>query len=183
MTDHFERSWQQLVVIEGGFVDDASDSGGATRYGITEAVARAHGYQGAMRDLPKPLARSIAKDAYWNVMRLDDVAARSLAVAEELFDTGYNMGVGRAGAFLQRSLNVLNREQRDYPDLKVDGVLGQMTVHALDRYIAGRGPQGERVLLRVLNALQGNGYVELAERRAKDEKYVYGWFLNRVAMS
>jgi lysozyme family protein len=29
------------------FVDHPSDRGGATRFGITEAVARAHGYRGA----------------------------------------------------------------------------------------------------------------------------------------
>ena len=40
---------------------------------------------------------------------------------------------------------------------------------------------GEVVLVRALNSLQGAFYVELAEKRQKDEAFVYGWLLNRVA--
>jgi hypothetical protein len=34
----------------------------------------------------------------------------------------------------------------------------------------------------MLNSLQGSSYVEIAERREKDEKWIYGWFKNRVVM-
>ena len=33
----------ELIEREGGFVSHPADRGGPTRYGITEAVARAHG--------------------------------------------------------------------------------------------------------------------------------------------
>ena len=48
-----------LIGLEGDFVDDPADSGGATRYGVTEAVARAEGYRGPMARLPRPTAESI----------------------------------------------------------------------------------------------------------------------------
>ena len=59
--DHsgIERMLDELVEREGGFVDHPADRGGATRYGITEAVARAHGYRGAMRQLPRAEALNI----------------------------------------------------------------------------------------------------------------------------
>lgn len=176
----FDSVFTTTLALEGGFVDDPRDSGGATRYGITERVARANGYAGPMRELPIAEARRIAKAQYWDTLRLDDVDRLSPAIAKELFDTGYNMGIVAAGRMLQRSLNVLNRQGADYGDLVADGVLGPMSIAALRAYLAKRGPAGAAVLLRALNALQGAAYIELAERRAKDEAFVYGWLKNRV---
>ena len=42
-----------LIEREGGYVNHPADKGGPTCFGITEAVARAHGYAGAMRSLPR----------------------------------------------------------------------------------------------------------------------------------
>ena len=41
-----------VISREGGYADQSADRGGATRWGITEAVARAHGYRGDMRAFP-----------------------------------------------------------------------------------------------------------------------------------
>lgn len=169
---------------EGGFSDDPKDSGGATKYGITERVARAWGYTGDMRDLPLDDAEAIAKAMYWDPLRLDQVDELAPSVAHELFDTGYNMGIAAAGRILQRALNALNREQADYPDVEVDGVVGLMTIAALRAYItrARRGKQGVAVLLRALNVLQGAEYIAIAERSPPKERFVFGWLLNRVTV-
>ncbi|KQU81624.1 MULTISPECIES: putative peptidoglycan-binding domain-containing protein [unclassified Rhizobacter] len=90
---------------------------------------------------------------------------------------------GATGTFLQRALNVLNMEGTWYPDVQADGRIGPMTIAALREYMRRRGAGGQVVLLRALNALQGAFYVELAERRAKDEAFVYGWLLNRVEIT
>ena len=42
-----------LIEREGGYSNHPADKGGPTCFGITEAVARAHGYAGAMRNLPR----------------------------------------------------------------------------------------------------------------------------------
>ena len=44
---------EALIEREGGYANHPADKGGPTCFGITEAVARAHGYAGAMRDLPR----------------------------------------------------------------------------------------------------------------------------------
>jgi len=180
MSDAFTAALQQSLGIEGDFSDDPADSGGATRFGITEAVARRHGYTGLMRELPPDTARAIYRADYWDAQSLDAVAILSWRIAFEIFDTGVNMGTSQSGEFLQMALNALNRRATDYDDLEVDGEIGSKTLDALTAYIHRRGKGGETVLLRALNALQGAGYIELAERREKDERFVFGWFLHRV---
>lgn len=171
-----------IIDREGGYVNDPRDSGGETMYGITVAVARKYGYSGRMAALPRETAFKIYESLYWKSLSLDQVEAIAPRVAAEMADTGVNMGTGRAAGFLQRSLNALNREQSDFNDLIVDHKIGGGTILALQTYIQRRGTEGERVLVCMLNCLQGAFYVELAEKRQKDERFVYGWFLHRVSL-
>ena len=170
-----------LLEREGGYVNHPADKGGPTCFGITEAVARAHGYAGPMRQLPRDEAAAIYTRLYWLRPRLDEVARRSQRLAAELFDTGVNMGPAVAVTFLQRALTALNRNGRDYPDLVPDGRVGSQTLAALDAFLELRGKTGaERVLLRSLEALQGERYLRLAERRPANEAFLYGWLANRI---
>ena len=176
-----ERLLEALIEREGGYVDHPADRGGPTRYGITEAVARAHGYRGPMRLLPRDEAQAIYRRLYWLRPRFDQVAARAPRIAAELFDTGVNMGPAVAVNFLQRALTALNRNGRDFADLVPDGRVGPATLAALDSFLEARGKRGgETVLLHALEALQGERYVRLAERRPANEAFLYGWLANRI---
>ncbi|HEX5257454.1 MAG TPA: glycosyl hydrolase 108 family protein [Sphingomicrobium sp.] len=179
---------------EGGYADNPADKGGPTCFGITQAVARANGYCGPMRQLPREEAVTIYKRLYWLGPALDQVATRSARIAAELFDTGANMGPAVAITFLQRALTALNRNGSDYPDLTPDGRIGPQTLAALDAFLKVRGSSplvgvaggdqqktgGETVLLRALEALQGERYLRLAERRPANEAFLYGWLANRI---
>ena len=171
----------QLIEREGGFVDHPADRGGATNFGITEAVARAHGYGGPMSLLPRDQASAIYARLYWIRPRFSEVARRAPRIAAELFDTGVNMGPGVAATFLQRLLTALNRNAKDYPDLVPDGRVGPATLAALDRFLDVRGAvAGETVLLKALEALQGERYLRLAEKRPANEAFLYGWLASRI---
>lgn len=169
-----------LIDREGGYADHPADRGGPTNFGITEAVARAHGYAGDMRRLPRDIASRIYRRIYWLRPRFDAVAERAPKIAAELFDTGANMGPRVATGFLQRALNALNRGARDYADVAVDGRIGPATLAALDGFLAARGRAGETVLLKAIEALQGERYLRLAERRPANEAFLYGWLANRI---
>lgn len=171
----FERAVAHTLGIEGGYADDPADRGGKTNWGITEAVAREHGYVGDMRALPKARALAIYRLLYWDRIGLDWIAAVDPAIAGEVFDTGVNMGVSVACRFLQRVLNALNRGGTDYPDLVVDGVAGPATAQALRALLRLRGAEGRTVVLRYLDALQGARYVDLAEQRVANETFMFGW--------
>lgn len=176
----FANAWAKTGRAEGGYVDDPEDSGGETNHGITKEVAREQGYGGPMCDLTPERAERIAKREYWDVMLLDEVASLSAQIAAEMFDTGFNTGPVRAVGFLQRSLNALNRQEKDYDDVLVDGKSGPRTLRSLALFI-NRRRYGVKVMLRALNGLQLEFYIGLVERRKKDERFLYGWILNRVS--
>lgn len=180
MTTAFDLALAHTLGIEGDFTNIPADSGGATRFGITERVARAFGYMDSMELLPLSLAKRIYRENYWDLLHLDMVVLQSVPVALELFDTCVNTKQGFAARSLQRLLNVFNREQKDYSDIEVDGLIGAGTIQALRAFMNHRGELGEKVLVEALNSLQGAFYTELAEARSKDEAFTFGWFANRV---
>jgi lysozyme family protein len=177
----FDDAIAKLSQIEGGYSNDPADAGGETNFGITLATARAFGYNEPMKDMPREVAVWIYRKRYWDALTLDTVALLSPDLAGELFDSAVNCGPDVAGKWLQRSLNALNAGGTLYPDVSADGRVGPMTIAALREYLHKRGPDGDKVLLRALNALQGAFYIGLAESMPKDERFVYGWLFNRVS--
>jgi len=111
---------------------------------------------------------------YWNLFCGDDVLDQQLA--NELFDTGVNMGVTRAVDFLQKALNILNRNESLYSDIEEDGKFGNETMKALNAYLA---TDGIGLLLKIINILQGMHYIEYARKNPKQERFMRGW-MNRV---
>lgn len=49
----------RVMTTEGDYADHRRDPGGPTRYGITKATARHHGYHGAMANMPRDVATMI----------------------------------------------------------------------------------------------------------------------------
>ena len=171
----------EVIGREGGYSNHPADRGGATRWGVTEAVARAHGYRGDMRSYPREEAVSVYRRLYWLRPGFDRVAELAPKLAAELFDTGVNMGPAVAAGFLQRALNALNRGASEYADIAVDRKIGPATIEALKRFLARRGKAGEAVLMKALEALQGERYLRLSEERPANEAFLYGWLARRVA--
>jgi lysozyme family protein len=170
----------EVIAREGGYSDHPADRGGPTNMGITRAVARDNGYYGDMKLLPRAFAETLYRRLYWDQPGFAFVAEVSRSIAAELFDTAVNMGAPTATGFLQRALNALNRNQMDYPDLKLDKVIGARTLDALRRFRSLRGAAGDKVLLKAMEALQGERYIALAESRPANEAFLYGWLANRI---
>lgn len=163
-----------------GYVDHPDDPGGETNYGITKAVARSYGYEGPMREIPYKTVLEIYRRQYWNEIRGDEIPDQE--IAEELFDTGVNCGVGVAKPFLQRTLNVLNKKGVLWPDLVVDGVVGPKTVTVLVTALKS-APYYRLCILRALDSLQCVRYIELAEEKEKFETFMAGWLRTRVGVA
>ena len=169
----------QLLKHEGGYVNHSADRGGETNWGVTIAVARANGYTGPMRDMTKDQALDIYRKQYFFKPGFDKVMELSPAIAFELFDTGVNMGPTVPSRWLQRALNGLSRQGKDFSILKVDGDIGAGTIGALKAYLDKRGDEGEHRLLALLNALQGARYLDITEKNPSQSAFLFGW-LERV---
>lgn len=177
---NFERVIDDILAKESGYVDHEDDSGGPTNHGITQAVARANGYDGPMEDMPVSLAREIYRKRYIVKPGFDKVALIDAGIASELIDTGVNMGPAKASEFLQRALNAFNQKGARYADVLVDGRIGEVTLDALRKYMRFRGAEGARVMICALNVLQGERYFEILENNPSQESFAYGWIRNRV---
>lgn len=116
----FEDAFDLLMTHEGGFVHRpfSDDPGGATKYGITEAVARANGYTGDMRELPIDFAKQVYRKSYWDACQCDVLPD---SIRYPIFDAAVNSGVGQAIKWLQSCVGV-----------KVDGGLGPVTRQAVN---------------------------------------------------
>ena len=49
-------------------------------------------------------------------------------------------------------------------------------------FLAARGAAGVSVLVKALDALQGERYVQLAEARPANEAFLYGWLAGRIGL-
>lgn len=179
---NIDKLIDEAIAREGGYTNHPADRGGPTNFGITEQVARAYGYSGDMRTLPRSTAVAIYRARYWTAPGFDKISAICPAIGHELFDTGINMGTGAAAKFLQRALNALNRGAVDYPDIAADGQAGAMTRAALASYVQKRGAAGGEVLRKALDGLQAARYVEIAERNPTQEVFLFGWLANRIGV-
>lgn len=118
----YDDAFDRLIGNEGGYSFNAADPGGETMWGITARVARANGYTGDMRSLPRDKAKDIAKACYWNPCQCD---ALPDFARFDLFDAAYNSGTGQAIKWLQRAAGAVD-----------DGAMGPGTIAA----VAAAGP-------------------------------------------
>lgn len=182
----FDEGYQITSAHEGGYVNDPVDRGGETYRGISrvhhpdwsgwrrvDAQRRKTGFpQNLHRDAALQKAvKAFYKNAYWDRFRGDDIPDQALA--NELYDTAVNMGVRRAVRFLQSSLNLLNRNQKDYQDLIVDGWFGNKTLATLQLLL--RNDRNSDALVKLMNIQQGARYVEIMSGDARQERFARGW--------
>lgn len=108
----FDEAVARVIAHEGGYVNDARDPGGETKFGISK---RAYPSENIAK-LTEERAKEIYKRDYWDRLRLDELPEN---VRYPLFDVAVNSGLKSAAQFLQRACGV-----RD------DGVIGPATIAA-----------------------------------------------------
>lgn len=114
---NFDQAFDRLLGHEGGYSNNPADPGGETMWGVTARVARANGYSGRMRDLPRPVAMAIYRKLYWDALKADQLPP---AVRFDVFDGAVNSGVGQSVRWLQRAAGM--------PEREVDGMAGARTI-------------------------------------------------------
>lgn len=181
---------------EGGYVNHPNDPGGATNHGITEVVARKHGYKGDMRHLERwcELPLSPAVDENGKATKPKSVCAASILfkdyivkpgilplvqidppVAEEVFDSATNFGPGRPSRFFQNAVNEVCKT-----NLKVDGQLGPQTWAAWHECRFNVGKSACVAVLNSLDAQQQAEYDRLVRINPRLKVFYRGWINLRI---
>lgn len=174
--DNFKNAFDRTMKSEGLYSKDPTDPGGETYRGISRrffpswpgwGVIDQRGPSVKGLDL---LTEEFYRREFWDRCSGDSLPAE---VAIEIFDSAVNCGVTRACTWLQRALNLLNRNGKEYPDLVEDGKLGPGTLRTLQAHINKEG--STKILLKVMNILQGKHYLEIMQSTPTQEKYARGW--------
>ena len=145
---------------EGGYVNDPTDPGGETNYGISK---RAYP-KIDIKALTKHEAVKIYYKDYWVKYRVGDLPSN---IRHIIFDGCVNMGASRIMRILQRVVNVKGGS------LKVDGRIGKNTIAQAKKY----KPEPDR-----LRAYRVKYYADLCTRKPKLEKYYFGWYRRALAV-
>lgn len=171
-----------VFVNEGGYVNHPNDPGGATNHGITEKVARDHGYTGHMRDLKRECrvegdvcAESIYAADYIEKPGFLPLVAADPVVAEEVIDTAVNMGPARPSRFFQSAVNRLCNA-----DLAVDGRVGPATQNTWRLCRTRNGPIVCVAMLYDLDRQQEAEYDRLVRVNPSLKVFRKGWQNHRI---
>ena len=115
----FDKEFDELILAEGGYVNDKDDAGGETYLGISrknnpkwigwEVIdeEKKKGLKNITSRLKKDVAltnsaKFLYKQNYWDVLELDDIPSQN--IAHELFDTCVNCGKTTAIRIAQQVL-------------------------------------------------------------------------------
>jgi len=115
----FDRLFDWLLQLEGGFVDHPDDPGGKTKYGITEAVAARFGLK--VEEITLDDARRIYHRAYYTGSGIDKLPPPWQAA---VFLTGVLVGPSQAIKRMQQTVG-----------LAPDGVIGPATIAAARKHV------------------------------------------------
>ena len=168
---------EYIFLVEGGYFNHPNDPGGETMYGIIKTEARANGYNGAMRDLPREVACEIYLRKYWKNNGLMKI--ESFIVGLCIFDFYVNSG-SRGATIAQETVNAIytNRtgsvqfgKSVDAAGLKpiaVDGQMGDKTFEAINKI-------PPFVFISIYNVLQEDKYEDLMRNNGKLRSFDKGW--------
>ena len=163
--DVFNKIFEYILSVEGGYSNDKADKGGKTKYGIIEVEARKYGYKGDMKDLTKDIAKDIYKNKYYLSNNLDKIKDNrvALSIADWTINSG-NWGTKKA----QQTVNILKGDI-----LVVDGILGEKSIQAINSI-------NPEMFLTQYHDLQRKFYHAIVNSNSSQSVFLKGW-LNRVA--
>ena len=158
MRENWDKSFNQVLKSEGGYVNDNADHGGETNLGVTRAAWGEYKGRpirnGEMRTLTRDMVNPFYKSLYWDKVRGDELPP---GLDYAVFDFAVNAGPGRAAKFLQRAVGVAD-----------DGIIGPATMAA----VAKADPAHTLVQF---SAAKAAFYKGLVARDPSQAKFIKGW--------
>lgn len=163
----FNLAMKTVLMHEGGFSNAPEDSGGPTRYGITQADYTAYLKRPAtiadVQNMPLADAMAIYKSKYWDQMQLD--AITNATIATVIMDQGVLRGTGTIIKTVQNALK--------FPPLECDGLIGPQTIAAINNF-----PDSKLLATNILFLCQA-AYIQICVNKPNQLAFLMGW-VNRT---
>lgn len=150
----FDYAISFVLKHEGGYVNNPSDPGGATNYGVSLRFLKAAGIDidgddsidiNDIHAMDKTRARAIYKEHWWDKYGYEQI--QSLKISAKVLDMAVWMGPSRAHKILQIAMNRII----DKP-ISVDGDLGPQSLAALNKLI--HNDKGITLLAEIKNNIE-----------------------------
>lgn len=184
----FSEAYKRTNVFEGVYSNDPLDRGGETFAGLSRVhwpewggwpyIDRVKSDQlaGDPTFTPEQLKHlhrmhaELFRREFWAHVRGDDIASQ--VIANELYDSAVLAGQRQAVRWLQRSLNLCNRDEQLWPDIDDDGLVGPLTLNTIAAaYIRKR----EQLVAFWQNCYQAKHHIDQAEKHPAQEHFIAGW--------
>tara|TARA_Y100001937_G_C7092344_1_gene318367 strand:+ start:802 stop:1296 length:495 start_codon:yes stop_codon:yes gene_type:complete len=155
------KTFNEIIEVvlhhEGGYVNDPTDLGGETKYGITKRF-----YPNVdIKNLTREEAKTIYHQDYWRRGKCDEVPPHLRHI---YFDMVVNFGQGGAVKVLQQAANSKNKDK-----IMVDGGIGPNTLKAIQNLEIDR--------VRAYRVLR---FANLVIKKPEQEKFWVGWFRRAI---
>jgi lysozyme family protein len=153
----FNKGIAGTLAHEGGdtVTDDKDDTGGLTKYGISQ-----QSYPDVdIKGLTEAMAKTIYKRDYWDRVKAD--AIDNQAMANSIFDCAVNMGVSRAAKLAQ-----------EVAGASIDGKIGSQSLGKLNNI----DPEIFDLKYRLAKI---RFYAGLCNKKSSQKKFLLGW-INRT---
>ena len=151
-----------MLKLEGGYVNNPADPGGATKYGITQRTldsvrSKLHGLPSSVEALTEDQATLIYQTIQWH-----EIAGDSLppALACVLLNAAINQGTGTAVGLLQTVAKV-----------NPDGVMGPATVAAVHRWNSSYDPKQN-----IVEEFCAHVAAHYARLDSREDGFELGWY-------
>lgn len=184
----FDLAYNITIGHEGGYSNHPNDHGQMTFMGISrkyyplwngwlliDKYKRLHNFPDNLigNQALQEQVFSFYKKKFWDVNKLDQI--NNQEIANEVFDTGVNMGYRIAAEFLQKAYNLLSKNESLYKKILVDGAIGSKTLSAINNHMYPIR------IFKTINILQGSRYVSICEKDPSQEVFFAGW-IERVSV-
>ena len=166
--DNFSTAMVFVFRVEGGYVNNPVDRGGATNRGITqdtytEWLASKKLPYGDVKDISEDTAKRIYFERYWLPTKC---AVMPLRLSVVHFDACVNHGPVRGAMLLQESLGV-----------NVDGVIGPKTMAEISRTLESKDAEND--VINKYHESRMDFYRQIVWNSPEQNIFLAGW-TNRV---
>ena len=159
-SEKFKKAFNYVLKNEGGYVNNSSDLGGETKYGISQ-----RSYPNLnIRQLSLKDAQKIYFCDYWLKGKFEQIPDEN--VATQLFDLSVNLGIRASTIVLQRALRSVGI------NVVEDGLLGSQTLSG----VIFSKPSN---LLAAIKSEAAGYYRLIAAQNPSQQRFLNGW-LNRA---